>query len=96
MACVADAWKQRNPTWFYRTCYDELGRTCCRADVITPAPGVWELRTQHKHLASVSRGVFSRQQEAGGAALKWLQGCGCTGLNGGGFGRAPRCGRGRR
>lgn len=95
MSCVAANWTERNPRWHYRSCYDERGRMCCRADVRKVELGQWVVSTTRAGELAVSWGTWLSESAARHLARGKLLECGCTGLNGG-LGRLRRAKRGRR
>ncbi len=91
MACVAHDWIARG-RGRYRSCYDERGKTCCRADLIETRPGEWLVRVRRGTKPPVSLGTWVDQSAALHLANAKLGECGCTG-SGIAFGAACDCRR---
>lgn len=90
MSCVAHDWLARGKGR-YRSCYDERGKTCCRADLIEVRPGEWSVRVRQGSKLSVSFGTYLDQSAALHLANVKLGECGCSGT-GIAFGVVCGCG----
>jgi len=78
MSCIAGDWIPR-PRGRYRPCYDEHGKSCCRAEVLEVRDGEWLVRVRRGKAVAVNVGTRSSQAAALDLGNMKLAECGCSG-----------------